>query len=143
MVKNTEWENAEEEFYKAFNSKKDRYCHRFLDTRDMSRIVNQRGDLFGKKVMVKAPSQPSDFIVVKNRVTFFADVKSTTSKRGISSSLFKSQTNHKLRILNASGNYFFYIKRLETNEWYVLPGDFEKLNTTWEELKYFKVNIWK
>lgn len=142
MVKNNEWESAEDEFYQAFNSHKDVYCHRFLDTRDATRVVNQRKDLFGKKVMVKVPKQPADFIVIDNGVTYFADVKTTTSTKGISSSLFRQQRASKLKITNAGGRYFFYVKRLETGQWYMLSSSFDNLNAKWEDLEKAKVDIW-
>ena len=141
MAKNTEWEAAEDEFYHAFNQGKELYCHRFLDTRDTTRVVNQRGDLFGRKVTVKVPPQPADFIVVTKRGTYFADVKTTTSTRGISSSLFSQQKAHKIKILNAGGLYFFFIKRLQTGQWYMLPGSFDNLNAKWEDLEKFRVDI--
>ena len=130
MVKSRAWEVAEDEFYKAFNQGKDRYCHRFLDTRDATRVVNRREDLFGRKVVLAIPPQPSDFIVIWHGNTYFVDVKATSSEKGISSSLFKQQ---KAQI---------FVNRITTCEWYMIPGDFKNLNAKCKDLEEFKVDIW-
>lgn len=142
MAKSRAWEVAEDEFYKAFNQGKDRYCHRFLDTRDATRVVNRREDLFGRKVVLAVPPQPSDFIVIWHGNTYFVDVKATSSEKGISSSLFKQQKAQKTKILNAGGKYFFFVNRITTCEWYMIPGDFKNLNAKWKDLEEFKVDIW-
>lgn len=134
-----EWEIAQDEFEAAFNKGKFSYCHRFPDSLDATRgNYNNPRSRF-----VKLPPQPSDFIVVWNGIIFFAEVKSTKSTTGISSSLFKNQAAQKLKILNAGGIYYFFVKRISTGQWYRLPGNYPNLNAKWSELDKFLFDIQK
>lgn len=138
MVK-PEWELAEEEFNNAFNKGKYSYCHKLPD----SKIANKSNWANKGAKFISLPKQPADFIVVCNGVTFFADVKTTANTKGISSSLFKSQAAHKLKILNAGGLYYFFIKSLSNNKWYRLPAGYDNFNAKWEELEKFSFDITK
>ncbi len=134
-----DWEVAQDEFESAFNKGKTSYCHRFPDSLDATRS-NARNP---NARFVALPPQPSDFIVVWNGVTFFAEVKSTKSTVGISSSLFKKQAAHKLKINNAGGIYYFFVKRTQTGQWYRIPGHYPNLNAKWSELENFLFDIQK
>ena len=132
-----EWEIAQDEFEAAFNKGKYSYCHRFPDSLDATRSNYKNPNAR----FVSLPPQPSDFIVCQGGFIFFAEVKSTKSKTGISSSLFKKQAAQKLKILNAGGVYYFFVKRLETGQWYRIPGSYPNLNAKWSELENFLFDV--
>lgn len=132
-----EWEIAQDEFEAAFNKGKYSYCHRFPDSLDATRSNYKNPNAR----FVSLPPQPSDFIVCYGGFVFFAEVKSTNSTRGISSSLFKKQAAQKLKILNAGGVYYFFVKRLETGQWYRIPGSYPNLNAKWSELENFLFDV--
>ncbi|RWM90038.1 MAG: hypothetical protein EOR84_22780 [Mesorhizobium sp.] len=84
-------------------------------------------------------SAPSDYIVAHNGV-HFAEVKSTQDDTAFRFSLLrKIPSAMAIMILAAGGDYFVYIHRLPTNEWFRVPyamiRDTEKRSLTWQELK--------
>lgn len=137
MVKQ-EWELAQDEFFRFYNRNKNTVCFRFPDTKD----ANSKNFGQHNHFLVALDPQPSDFIVVENGKTFFAEVKATADTKDMKSKLFKqSQLNARLKVKNAGGDYFFYIKRLETNQWYRIPHTYEKLQASWQELENFRIDL--
>ncbi len=65
---------------------------------------------------------PSDYIVTAAGVTFYAELKSTQHETSFPFSLLKrGQTAHSTRILAAGGEYWVFVQRLPSEEWFRIP----------------------
>lgn len=89
------------------------YFHRLTDAAD----VKGRTGVVGYQ-----PKQPSDYMIVLDGQTSFAEVKSTQNQTSFPFSLLKpGQTAHAKRILAAGGNYLVFVHNLTTDVWYRIP----------------------
>lgn len=131
------WQKAEKIVYDYFGSSKDSYITRLSDTHD----INAQLRRFGEKPIVLGKKRESDFIIVQNGLTYFAEVKCTSNIRGVTKSLFESQEGKRNRILRVGGNYQYFIYSTVREQWYIVPGSvfYENPNRSWEDLKYYKV----
>lgn len=136
------WKQAEATVYKYFSEKKGSFIHRFIDTHDINAQLNRFKD---DKPIIYTEKKPSDFIVIEDGITFFAEVKSTENVKGVTSALFKEQEGMRKRILKVNGLYFYFIYSLFNKCWYKVPGEIieEKENRKWEELEQYKVDYLK
>lgn len=132
------WQKAEDIVYNYFSSKKDSYITRLTDTHD----INAQLRRFGERPIVLGKKRESDFIVIEDGVTYFAEVKCTTNVRGVTKSLFSSQEGKRNRILRASGLYHYFIYSTVREQWYMVPAVViaENPNRTWDELKIYKTS---
>lgn len=90
------------------------YHHRFVDA---SEIKGKTG-----KIAVAASPQPSDYLVVIDGDTHFAEVKSTQSVASFPFSLLNTnQTAAARMILAAGGGYWVYAHSLILNKWFRFP----------------------
>ena len=85
-------------------------------------------------------SKPSDFVVVDNGYTFFAEVKSTNNARGVTTSLFEQQRVKRDKFLKAGAGYSYFVFSTVRNAWYTIPASVivENANRTWDELSMYK-----
>lgn len=105
---------------------------------DASEIVGRTG-----KVAVSARAQPSDYMVTMNGETFYAEVKSTSSKTSFPFSMIKpSQFAAATKVIAAGGTYRIFIHRLDTDTWYMIPFshvtevmDLKKSSIPWADLE--------
>lgn len=89
-------------------------------------------------------SAPSDYVVARNGV-HFAEVKSTNDPTAFRFSLLRTiPSAMAVMILAAGGDYFVYIHRIPTDEWFRIPyqmiRDHSARSLTWKELEGHK---WK
>lgn len=108
--KNSEkiWEGMMKDRYK-----KQLYLHDLVDTSNIKKS--------GTSVFVNPA--PADYFVTVNGQTFLAEVKSCSGKTSFPFSQFTpSQNAAMLMQSNAGGEYWIFIHRLETNEWYKIPA---------------------
>lgn len=129
---------AEHRVWKYFrDGSKRKTIHRFNDTKDAS-LENFRKSERNLTVM---KSTPSDFIITENSVMYFAEVKTTISTVGVTSSLFKQQAKERTLILSAGGKYFYFIYSVATAQWFKVPGQYisENPNRKWSELSQYKI----
>lgn len=115
--------------YDFFNHKngKNSMCSRFSDT----------GDTFqGKGKGVILPRSPSDFVITCDGKTLYAEVKSTVSEQGLSSSLFRQQEARRDRVLNCGGEYVYFVYSDAFKIWYRINGKIvkENPNRKWKDL---------
>ena len=96
-----------------FNSNKTMVCTRFADTHDTFQ---------GRGHGVALSAKPSDFVVTYHGTTFYAEVKSTTSKDGITGSLFKQQAARRDRLLKAGALYLYCVYSEALDCWFSLDG---------------------
>ena len=87
---------------------------------------------------------PSDYVVVHN-TTQFAEVKSTQDNTAFRFSLLRAKPSAMaVMILAAGGDYFVYIHRIPTDEWFRVPyqviRDHPRRSLTWTELESYR---WK
>lgn len=119
------------------NRDKKTYVARFVDTYDANK--GRWGDPSQKKVIIE--ERPCDAMLICDGITYFCEVKSTESKTGISSALFKKQKGPRLRITNAGGSYLYLIYSYALEQWYwVLYLDLNE-NANWYELENFKIDF--
>ena len=90
-------------------------CSRFNDTSDT---------IQGKGKGTILRRNPSDFVITQDGVTFYAEVKSTNSPIGVSSSLFSQQKARRDRILKAGGTYIYFIYSYALDTWFYTNGEF-------------------
>lgn len=102
-------------------------CSRFNDTSDT---------IQGKGKGILLRRNPSDFVITQDGVTFYAEVKSTDSPKGVSSSLFSQQKARRDRILKADGLYIYFIYSSRLDVWFYANGEFikEKAERSFSEL---------
>lgn len=126
---------AENYIYDKFNSKKLNSCiFRFQDTRDATARSKS-----GKTVILDR--NPSDFVMTRNGVTAFVEVKTTESVRGTNENLFKQQAARRDMILNCGGKYIYFIYSNKNLCWFVASGDFirENPNRKWNEFERLEI----
>ncbi|MES0134538.1 Holliday junction resolvase RecU [Mesorhizobium sp. M0016] len=93
--------------------------------------------------------QPSDYILVVDGKTSFAEVKSTQEKTSFPFGLLRTKQSAAAKmILAAGGSYFVYLHDLTRNIWYRVPYDLiqivkdhGKSSIPWADLKEFKWNL--
>ncbi len=93
-------------------------------------------------------ASPSDYFIVLDGKTSFAEVKSTQEKTSFPFSLLKKgQVAHGIQINNAGGNYYVYIHNLNSDKWYRVPfglieasRNLGKSSLTWESLQTYVWN---
>lgn len=119
------------------NNSKNLYVCRFVDTYDANK--GRWGDPSQKKVIIRR--RPCDFMLVVNGHTYFCEVKATTNKQGLTSSLFSQQIAERTRILSAGGEYIYLIYSVENKQWYWINS--RKLDTSakWGELSFFVIDF--
>lgn len=104
------------------------------------------------RVGVGMDATPSDYMCVVWGMTFFAEVKSTQHETLFEFGLLKAGQNaHGKRIVAAGGEYWIFIHRLATGDWYKVPmwvvQDFEagtgRRSMAWNEMERFKCLVEK
>lgn len=129
------WKAAEKEFESAFTLKgKGAFLHRLTDTAAAKATS-------GKKAFVA--KQPSDYLVVDNGHTYFAEVKSSHDEVSFPhSNIQPYQMASARRIVKAGGTYVFFIKNLLTGQWYCVPAEVivasEKKSTRWADIESYR-----
>ena len=101
----------------------------------------------GKIGFVRA--MPSDYVIVVNGITEFAEVKSTQDPTAFRFSLLKtSQGAAAPQVLAAGGNYNVYVHRLVDDTWFKVPFSLiqktkndGKQSIKWEDLKDYEWNL--
>lgn len=129
---------AEQRVWKYFrDGSKRKTIQRFNDTKDASLENFRKSD----RTLTVMKSTPSDFIITENGITYFAEVKSTISNVGVTSSLFKQQAKERTLILSAGGKYYYFIYAVHSSSWYKVPGQFisENPNRKWSQLTQYKI----
>ena len=104
---------------KIFESSLDRLGKRAVYFRlvDASEIKGRTG-----VISSSVRSQPSDYIVVVDGKTSFAEVKSTQNPTSFPFSLLKrTQSAAAEMITAAGGDYHIYVHNLNSNRWYRFP----------------------
>lgn len=110
----TEWKITEKMFmdYYARLGKR-AYVHKFTDTAEIRASTGGRG---------KAPKQPSDYIVVVDGLTFFAEVKHCKNKTSFPlGALQPGQVAAGRRIRKAGGGYFVFVNAASLGKWFSIP----------------------
>lgn len=135
-----DWQDAEDQFQKQWFGKT-RWCYRFGDTREAM------GSAGSRRVFTKP--RPSDFLVVDNGNTFFAEVKSSHHETSFPLSAVQTpQWSAAVQTTSAGGSYFFYIKQETVSQWYCVPAyalialqkeGFKSVK--WTHLEGFKCNF--
>lgn len=132
---------SEKAFEAYFKGKgKDAFIHRFVDAAE---IRGRTG------VVGQARAQPSDYIIVVEGRTIFAEVKSTTHKTAFAFSLLrKVQTASAIQIMAADGTYHVFIHSLAKSQWYSMPYSVVidaqiagKSSIKWEDLEQWRITI--
>jgi penicillin-binding protein-related factor A (putative recombinase) len=132
------WKAAEKEFESAFDRKgKGAFVHRLTDTAAAKATGGKRA-FVGK--------QPSDYIVVDNGNTYFAEVKSSQDEVSFPHSNIQAyQMASARRTVKAGGTYVFFIKNLRTGHWYCVPAEViigsEKKSTRWADIEIYRWNL--
>jgi len=110
-----DWKKAEKDFEKSFEPLgKKAAVFRLTDTAAAKAVA-------GKRAFVAA--QPSDYMIVMDGQTFFAEVKSTSDETSFHfSNIQKRQIAASRRIVAAGGGYFFFIKSLARDQWFCVPA---------------------
>lgn len=116
MKKNT-GKPSEQAFEAYLNSLGKRcYWYRFVDAAE---IVGRTGRIAGS-----IRPAPSDYLVVRDGVTEFAEVKSTSGSSFSFSLLRRTQSAAARMAIAAGGVYFIYLHDLTRNQWYRIPYTF-------------------
>lgn len=104
-------------------------------------------ETYGRTSQVGAVrAQPSDYIVTEDGEMYYAEVKSTTDKNKFTLSQLQRGQKHAMRRQSlAGGEYFLFIHRKDTDEWYKVPGhkllDLDKASVKWTEILSYKWNL--
>lgn len=132
------WMDAEADFESVWVGKT-RWCYAFEDSREAMGLSKSR------KVFTKA--RPSDYLVVAEGVTFFAEVKSSQNEVSFNlNNVEESQWIAAIRSVAAGGLYFFFIRSEVNGLWFQVPAAILvaqrkiKKSIKWEELKPY---YWK
>jgi penicillin-binding protein-related factor A (putative recombinase) len=93
----------------------------------------------------KVRAQVSDYILVLDGKTEWAEVKSTQDPTAFRFSLLKTKQKAKAAMITtAGGSYVVYIQRLPHGDWYRVPyhciHTHTKASMTWESIRTFKWN---
>lgn len=132
-------EQSFEAHFAAFGKRA--FVHRLVDAAEIRGRTGKVGE---------ARPQPSDYIVVFDGQTFFAEVKSTTHERNFSFSLLRpTQSAAAKQVLSAGGSYLIFIHKLAGQpQWYQVPYSFiqqskslNKGSLSWQELTQWKITI--
>lgn len=110
-----DWKQAELDFYNHWRRYGKRaWVHRFSDTA-------QAKALNGTDAI--APSQPSDYLVCHNGMTFLAEVKHSADPVSFPhSAIRQKQMNCARMSVPAGGAYFFFIKSKALGKWFCVPA---------------------
>lgn len=110
------WKDVENEFIAFFTVYgKDACIVRLTDTAAAKAVG-------GKRAFVQA--QPSDFLLTFKGVTHYVEVKSTKSETSFPfGNIQKGQWAASRKIVGAQGSYLFFIKNLNTVQWYIVPAE--------------------
>lgn len=117
---------------------KNAFVHRLVDAAE---IKGRTG------VVGEARAQPSDYILVYNGKTYFAEVKSSSNKTSFAFSLLrKTQTAFARRIIAAGGEHIVFVHSLANSQWYLVPyqtiietiDSGEKSSIKWQDMVRFK-----
>lgn len=103
---------------------------------DSAEVKGRTGKALDKKM-------PSDYIVTAVGRMYYAEVKSTDAATSFSFSCIQSgQKKAMIQQRAAGGDYFVFIHRRPTDEWFKLPApvilDSTKSSITWEELNPYR-----
>lgn len=129
------WKKAENDFKAAFDRLgKSAVVVRFADTAE-AKVLN------GRKAYSR--SQPSDFLVVVDGETFFAEVKSSEKEVSFPfSGIQPYQWAKSRQIVAADGLYFFFLKSECRDQWFKVPAQVlhqaEKKSIRWDNLKGYE-----
>jgi len=129
------WKSVEDEFKGIFAAKgKGAFVHRFTDTAAAKATS-------GKRAFVA--KQPSDYLVVDNGNTYFAEVKSCREEISFPhSNIQQFQLASARRVTKAGGTYVFFIKNLLTGQWYCVPAEViiesDKKSTRWADIEPYR-----
>lgn len=128
-----------EEFIINWLSNRDKktYVARFSDTYDANK--GRWGNPTQKKVIL--PRKPCDIMLIMNGETYFCEIKTSTSKRGLTPSLFKQQVSERTRIVKAGGKYIYLIYSADRKKWYFIPYPDLIDDDTWEDLIDFYIDF--
>ena len=125
----TAWKTAEKEFEESLDALGKRaYYHRLTDSADIKGLTGR---------VSNAASQPSDYIVVHDGLTYFAEVKSTHDETAFRASLLRpSQSAAAKQIIASGGQYIIWCKHVPTGRWYKIPhGQLDgRKSIKWTEL---------
>ena len=109
------WMQAEDDF-EAFWTGKNQWCYAFEDTRAAQGAA-------GKKVRVFTKARPSDYLVVDNGLTFFAEVKSSHDAVSFNlNNVEVAQWTAAIRSVAAGGLYFFFVRSIHLGQWFKVPA---------------------
>lgn len=90
--------------------------HRFSDTHSIQRK--------NKVTVGTLPPQPADFLIDFTKMSYYAEVKSTTAKDKISLNFRRAQIAKMSRLYKMGRTcYFIFIHFLPDDEWYFLNGN--------------------
>lgn len=90
------------------------WCYRIKDAASIRGITGRLGH--------GIDATPSDYILVWDGETYFAEVKSTQHETRFEFSLLtRGQTGHYPQIQAAGGRYIIFLHRLTTGQWYMIP----------------------
>lgn len=119
------------------NRDKKTYAVRFVDTYDANK------GRWGKEgqTLVTVEGRPCDAMLIADGITYFCEVKATSDKVGIKSSLFQKQKANRKRILNAGGSYLYLIYSYAYQQWYWVPALDLNENASWGELYNFRIDF--
>ncbi len=133
------WMNAEADFESAFSGRKSCWCYAFEDTREAMGL--------GKSRRVFTKGRPSDYLVVAQGLTFFAEVKSSQSDTSFNlNNIEDVQWQAAIRSVAAGGLYFFFIRSEVRGKWYQVPASIlveqrkTKKSIKWDEITLY---FWK
>ena len=116
-LKDLEWRKAESEFETFFPGKRS-FVYAFEDTREAQKTGGSR------RIFTKA--RPSDYLVVHEGTTFFAEVKysSDPTTFHFGSAIRKDQWAAAIQTVSAGGLYYFFVKSGARQKWYRIPAAF-------------------
>lgn len=127
------WAAAQKEF-EGFWTGKAQWAYAFEDTREAMGLTGNTRKVFTK-------GRPSDYLVVDNGLTFFAEVKS--SQDAVSFNLNNveiAQWTSAIRSVAAGGHYFFFVKSEVHGTWFKVPASvFVEQRKTKKSLKWVEL----
>lgn len=141
MAKKNTGKPSEEIFEKSYDSlgKRAYYC-RLVDAAEVKGRTGRMGHV---------RPQPSDYILVVDGKTSFAEVKSTHNETSFPFSLLRTKQSAAARmILGAGGSYFVYLHDINRDRWFRVPydviqitKDHGKASIPWADLKEFSWSL--
>ena len=113
------------------------FLHRFVDAAEIRGRTGKIG---------QARTAPSDYMLVLDGETSFAEVKSTVHSTSFQFSLLRTtQSADATRILAAGGTYKVFIHAIEPDLWFCVPygvlKGHPKRSMTWDELSPWRYDI--